>query len=185
MENVAQAGQILKERMNPDRKDKPKCGHAEGFSWKKKKRNKSRYNPASVKAYGFTNEDGKMYYSLKMDLGEKAQFIAYVRTLMKKQQITVKDLAEILDRPQSSLYNFFSLKEPKGRGMVAADIANYFHIAREDWIGHKFTEDDIRPNAYHIESTKAYKKAVRKRNREKKKAEALLAEQQAQEKKEE
>lgn len=117
----------------------------------------------------YDGNNGNKYYNLKMMPKERQRFCVFVKKLLAKKNMTIVDLAEACNMPTQTCYNALAVNGTQYRGKAVAKIANYLRISRADWYCQVVTEEDLRPghNGIHIEHTKKYKKAKRKREREK------------------
>lgn len=149
------------------------------------KKQRSIYSPGTCLLTVKDNKEGRLYYSLRMDQIEKTKFVMVVKRLLRKHNMTMKDLAEELNMPLGSIYNFMSLRESKQRGFTAAAIANYFKISRKDWMWEDIVEEDIRPNSLHLEAKKTYHQAKKRREYKKRREARLAAEAEAENKQDE
>lgn len=71
-------------------------------------------------------------YEILLNKSEREKFMLVAKIKMIEKGWSAKDLAEEIDRPVSSVYNFFSNKKRINR-FLAAEIADALDMVQSEW----------------------------------------------------
>ena len=74
-------------------------------------------------------------YELRLTRQQKDRFVNVARNRLVQRKMTLKDLAEQIERPVNSVYGFFnsSKSHQKPNKFLAAEIANALEMESRDW----------------------------------------------------
>ena len=71
-------------------------------------------------------------YELRLSKRQKEKFVDVVRYRLIHQDMNFKDLAEKVNRPVNTIYDFMNHNDRSNR-FLAAEIAEVLHMTQKDW----------------------------------------------------